>query len=71
MEKKKTTRGGARPGTGPKPLPPDKKRVPVSMRIRADQYQQIKGNVTKEVEAALDDYLKIKRKKWWKLQKRN
>lgn len=57
---KKKSRGGARPGSGPKPLPPGERRVPVSVRIRADQYAMIKGNVTREVEEALDKHLKIK-----------
>jgi len=59
---KKKPRGGPRPGSGPKPLPPGERRVPVSVRIRADQYALIKGNVTREVEDALDKHLKIKKK---------
>ena len=41
MRKKNNNHGGARPGSGPKPLPPGKKRIFIGCRIAPETLAQI------------------------------
>ena len=60
---KKATRGGARPGAGRKPAPPEAKRVRVAARIPPDLYGEMEADIEREgvtLTAWLEDAIEAK-----------
>lgn len=55
MSKKKKSPGGAREGSGRKPIPPEQRRRPLRIRIdpMLDEYLATVGNKTATVESAV------------------
>jgi hypothetical protein len=43
--KKKSTWGGARPGSGPKPLPPSEKKVTVCFQVKSKHKEKAKRKI--------------------------
>lgn len=65
MEPEKKKRGGARPGAGPKPMPPGQKRIAVSFRMLPSHFAALKkkgGTMAGHIDAALNQYINKKTK---------
>lgn len=55
-----TPHGGARPNTGPKPKPPDQRRVPLQVRLNVAEETRARiigrGNISAGIRRALEDH---------------
>jgi hypothetical protein len=61
----KPKRGGPRPGSGAKPLPPEQKRKPYALRLSPDifEFLQSRDNATATLESAIRQSSAFR---WWR-----